>query len=132
MQGSTVNIPFPIHENILSILKETKDKFVKNILFYFALYLYRKNKLSASKASELARYSIIEFIERLKEKDEIKKNEIERLYKTDKITFNQAHGLLKYSSWQETANILEEYGCKLYYDKDDFTSDVETFNGVYV
>ena len=122
MQGSTVNISFPIHENILSILNETKDEFVKNILFYTALYLYRKNRLTVSKASELS----VEFIERLIKESEIEDAEIAELYRSDGITFNQAHNLLKSSSWKETANILEKYGCELYYDKVDFASDVKT------
>ncbi len=51
---------------------------------------------------------------------------VAELYKTDLITFQQAHGLLKNRSWQETVTILKRYGGELYYDQDDCQADLET------
>lgn len=51
---------------------------------------------------------------------------VAELYKTDTITFQQAHRLLKSSSWPETVEILKRYGGELYYDRDDCQADLET------
>jgi predicted HTH domain antitoxin len=51
---------------------------------------------------------------------------VAELYANDNITFKQAQHLLNYSNWQDTASILEQYGCQLYYDKDDLEEDLET------
>ena len=49
---------------------------------------------------------------------------IATLYLNDNITFKQAQHLLN-SNWQDTAAILEQQGCQLYYDKDDFDEDLK-------
>jgi predicted HTH domain antitoxin len=51
---------------------------------------------------------------------------VAELYKTDMITFQQAHRLLKSSSWPETVEILKRYGSELYYDRDDYQATLET------
>jgi predicted HTH domain antitoxin len=70
MPERTINITFPVKENILLSLKENKDDFLKEILFSSALQLYRKKKLSLGKAAELAGFSKIEFIEKLNAEEE--------------------------------------------------------------
>jgi predicted HTH domain antitoxin len=55
---------------------------------------------------------------------------ITELYRADRITFGQARILLNCSSWQEAANILENHGCDLYYDRDDFEDDLESLETV--
>jgi len=65
-----INISFPIQENILLSVKETKEEFTKEILFLSALFFYRKRRLSLGKAAELAGYSRVEFIEKLQKEDE--------------------------------------------------------------
>ncbi len=51
---------------------------------------------------------------------------IATLYAEEKITFKQAQGLFNHTDWQETAAVLEQQGCKLYYDENDFEDDLET------
>ena len=51
MSERIITISFPVKENILLSLKESKDEFVKEILFLSALVLYRKRRLSLGKAS---------------------------------------------------------------------------------
>jgi len=71
MSERTVNISFPVKENILLSLKETKDEFAKEVQFLSALLLYRKRKLSLGKAAELAGYkNKIEFIEKMQKEEE--------------------------------------------------------------
>lgn len=70
MEEKVINISFPIKENILISLKETKDQFIKEMLFSTALILYRKRKLSLGKAAEFAGYSKIDFIEKLQQEKE--------------------------------------------------------------
>lgn len=53
---------------------------------------------------------------------------IAELYRNDSITFDEAQNLLSCSSWQETSYILEQHGCELYYDSDDFKQDLQTIN----
>lgn len=65
-----INISFPVKEDILLSIRETKDNFTKEILFVSALFFYRKRKLSLGKAAELAGYSRIEFIEKLQRENE--------------------------------------------------------------
>jgi len=65
-----VNITFPVKENILLSLKESKDEFTEEIKFLSALVLYRKRKLSLGKAAELAGYKKIDFIDKLREEGE--------------------------------------------------------------
>ncbi|MCK5719672.1 MAG: UPF0175 family protein [Thiomargarita sp.] len=66
MTERLLDISFQIKENILLSLKETKEDFLKKILFISALALYKDRKLSLGKAAELASYTKIEFIELLK------------------------------------------------------------------
>ena len=70
MSERTIDITFPVKENILLSLKENKEEFTKEILFSSALTLYRKRKLSLGKAAELAGYNRIEFIEKLNKEQE--------------------------------------------------------------
>ena len=70
MTEKFVDISFPVKENILLSLKETKDEFIKEILFSTALALYRKRRLSLGKAAELAGYDRIGFIEKLQREKE--------------------------------------------------------------
>jgi predicted HTH domain antitoxin len=51
---------------------------------------------------------------------------IAELYRADCLTFAQAQSLLHHASWQETARVLKQHGCELYYDRDDFDHDLET------
>ena len=70
MQEQTVNISFPVNKGILVSLQESKDEFTKDVLFLSALLFYRKRKLSLGKASELAGYSRMDFIDKLHEEKE--------------------------------------------------------------
>jgi predicted HTH domain antitoxin len=70
MSERTIDITFPVKENILLSLKENKEDFLKEILFSSALQLYRKQKLSLGKAAELAGYTKIDFIDKLREENE--------------------------------------------------------------
>jgi predicted HTH domain antitoxin len=70
MSERVINISFPVKENILLSLKESKDEFAKEILFFAALVHYRKRKLSLGKAAELAGCNKIEFIEKLQGEEE--------------------------------------------------------------
>lgn len=65
-----IHISFPVKEDILLSIRETKDNFTKEVLFLSALFFYRKRKLSLGKAAELAGYSRIEFIEKLQRENE--------------------------------------------------------------
>jgi len=65
-----INISIPIKEDILLSVRETKDEFAKEILFVSALFFYRKRKLSLGKAAELAGYSRLAFIEKLRRENE--------------------------------------------------------------
>jgi predicted HTH domain antitoxin len=85
MSERLVNISFPVRENILLSLRESKDEFTREIMFSSALMLYRKRKLSLGKAAELSGYTKIEFIEKLnKEKEYIfdyNDEEIDEIFK---------------------------------------------------
>ncbi len=70
MPERIIHINSPVKENILLSIKETKDEFTKNVLFLSALHFYRNRRLSLGKAAELAGYTRIEFIERLKQEKE--------------------------------------------------------------
>ena len=70
MSERVVNISLTVKENILLSLKETKDEFTKELLFFSALQLYRKRKLSLGKAADLAGYkNKIEFIEKIQKEE---------------------------------------------------------------
>jgi len=64
MQERIINISFPIKEDILLSIKETKDEFTNDIMYLSAFYFYRKRKLSLGKAAELAGYEKIELIDK--------------------------------------------------------------------
>ncbi|MBF0228372.1 MAG: UPF0175 family protein [Desulfamplus sp.] len=70
MQERTINICFPIKENILLSIKETKDEFINEIMYLSALHFYRKRRLSLGKAAELAGYKKNDFIEKLQKEKE--------------------------------------------------------------
>ncbi len=72
MQERVVTISFPVKENILLSIKETKDEFKSNIMFLSAMYFYRKGRLSLGKAAELAGYGKIEFIDKLQRENSMK------------------------------------------------------------
>jgi predicted HTH domain antitoxin len=65
MSQKIINISFPVNENILLLINQTKERFTQEVLYLTALFLWRKRKLSLGKASELAGYNKIEFIEKL-------------------------------------------------------------------
>ncbi len=70
MQERTVDISFPVKENILLSIKEPKDGFTNEVKYLSALYFYRKGRLSLGKAAELAGYNKIELIEKLQNEKE--------------------------------------------------------------
>lgn len=61
-----MNISFSVNDDILFSLKENAQEFTKDLRFLSALMWYRKNKLSLGKAAELAGYTKLDFIERMK------------------------------------------------------------------
>jgi len=65
-----MNISFSVNDDILLSLKETTEEFTQDIRFLSALMWYRKNRLSLGKAAELAGYSKLDFIERMKLENE--------------------------------------------------------------
>lgn len=85
MQERTVDISFPIKENILLSIKGTKDEFTNEVKYLSALYFYRKGRLSLGKAAELAGYTKVEFIEKLQKEEEhvfdYNEEEIDEIFK---------------------------------------------------
>lgn len=67
---NTVEIKLDIDETILLSMKEKKDDFKKMLLFYTALSLYRKGKLSLGKAAQLSGYNRLDFIKKLQDEGE--------------------------------------------------------------
>ena len=63
-------IRFNIDDSILLSLKEQKETFAKAMLFQYALWLYRRQKLSLGKAAELAGYTRLSFIRKLQADNE--------------------------------------------------------------
>jgi len=63
-------IRFQIDDSILLSLKEHKETFTNAMLFRYALWLYRGQKLSLGKAAELAGYNRIDFIKKLQAENE--------------------------------------------------------------
>lgn len=70
MLEKTINISFPINENILFSLKESREQFTQDLRFLSALMLYRQRRLSLGKSAELAGYSKLDFIDKLKNEQE--------------------------------------------------------------
>lgn len=67
---NTVEIKLNIDEAILISMKERKNKFKEMLLFYTALSLYKKGKLSLGKAAQLANYNRLDFIRKMQEDGE--------------------------------------------------------------
>lgn len=61
-----MNISFSVNDDILLALKENAPDFTRDLRFLAALAWYRKGRLSLGKAAELAGYTKLDFIERLK------------------------------------------------------------------
>lgn len=70
MLNKTITISFPIKESFLFSLKEDREQFTQDLRFLSALMLYRKRRLSLGKAAELAGFSKLDFIEKLKMEQE--------------------------------------------------------------
>jgi predicted HTH domain antitoxin len=58
--------------------------------------------------------------------NEVTEKLVAELYANDNITFKQAQSLLNHQNWQDTVTVLEQQGCQLYYDKEDWEADLET------
>jgi len=71
---------------------------------------------------------VVTFLEENIRYDNTLEKLVATLYSNDNITFKQAQYLLNHSHWQDTANLLEQYGCQLYYDKEDLAEDLETLS----
>ena len=63
-------IRLQIDDSILFSLKEKKEQFARTMLYQYALWLYRTQKLSLGKAAELAGYNRLTFIHKLQENNE--------------------------------------------------------------
>jgi len=63
-------IRLQIDDSILLSLKEKKETFTRAMLFHYALWLYRTQKLSLGKAAELAGYTRLAFIHKLQAEEE--------------------------------------------------------------
>ena len=85
-----MNVSFFVNDDILLTLKENAQDFTRDIRFFSALTWYRRNKLPLGKAAELAGYSKLDFIERMK-----LENEPVFDYSEEEITeiFDDAHKL---------------------------------------
>jgi len=88
MAERTINISFPVKENILLSLNETKEQFMNEMLYSSALIFYRRRKLSLGKAAEFAGFTKTQFIEKLKNEDEsifdYTKDEIDEIFSDSK------------------------------------------------
>jgi|WetSurMetagenome_2_1015567.scaffolds.fasta_scaffold1484249_1 predicted HTH domain antitoxin len=58
-------LEIPIDDTILLALKKKKEEFIDEMLFNNAICLYKKNKLSLSKAAELVKLDRIGFINKM-------------------------------------------------------------------
>lgn len=67
---NTVDITLNVDESILVSMKEKKNEFKEILLFYTALSLYKKGKLSLGKAACLANYNRLDFIRKMQEEGE--------------------------------------------------------------
>lgn len=67
MKPNTVEIKLDIDASILGSMKEKKDEFTKDLLFYSALGLYKMGKLSLGKAAALCNTERLEFIKKIQE-----------------------------------------------------------------
>jgi len=84
MLDKTINLSIPVKESILFSLKESTDEFSQELLYLSALMLYKRRKLSLGKAADLAGYSKIDFIYKLKKEAEAvfdyNKDEIDEIF----------------------------------------------------
>jgi predicted HTH domain antitoxin len=67
--ATTISTELKIDDSVLSILNETREIFIKDMLFYNAMILYKKNKLSLGKAAYIAEMDKFDFIKRLSEEN---------------------------------------------------------------
>jgi predicted HTH domain antitoxin len=58
----TIELKLHVPEDILYTLNETKNSFIKKMRLYAAIELYRLQKLSMGKASELAGMNKVDFM----------------------------------------------------------------------
>ena len=65
MKTNTIEIKLDIDASILLSMREKKDEFKKNLLFYSALGLYKTGKLSLGKAANLCNTDRLTFIEKI-------------------------------------------------------------------
>ena len=65
-----MNISFSVNDDILLSLNENAQEFTRDLRYLSALMWYRKDKLSLGKAAELAGYSKLDFIDRMRLEDE--------------------------------------------------------------
>jgi len=72
---------------------------------------------------------IVTFLEEASSTNTNQDKLIVNLYAKGNITFKQAQALLNHDNWQQTAKMLELYGCQLHYDTDDFEADL---NNLYL
>ncbi|NOQ15717.1 MAG: UPF0175 family protein [Methyloprofundus sp.] len=70
MLDKTINLSIPVKESILFSLKESTEEFSRDLVYFSALMLYKRRKLSLGKAAELAGYNKIDFIFKLKAEGE--------------------------------------------------------------
>jgi predicted HTH domain antitoxin len=70
MLNETMTISFSVKSDILLSLKENTEEFTQNLRFLSALMLYRKNRLSLGKTAELAGYTKLDFIDKLRLENE--------------------------------------------------------------
>jgi predicted HTH domain antitoxin len=83
-------LEIPIDDSILFALKKKKEEFIDEMLFNNALFLYRKNQLSLSKAAELVKLDRIGFINKMQALGEVifdyDNDEIEEIHQnTEKV-----------------------------------------------
>lgn len=90
--------------------------------------IYQNGQLSLSEKVEFTQpvKLIVTFLEEQTTPNEVTEKLVVKLYIDDNITFKQAQSLLNHQHWQDTATVLEQQGCQLYYDKEDLESDLET------
>ncbi len=67
----TQQLTFSIDDSIFLSLKREKEEFLKDLLFYAAFSLYRKNRLSLGKAAELTGMNRLDFIDKLRLEGEV-------------------------------------------------------------
>lgn len=61
-----MHIELDVHDSILLSLKTPKQEFIQILRFQTALALYQQHKLSLGKAAELANYTRLDFVDKLR------------------------------------------------------------------